>query len=151
MSLTNPFHAELVEDIHLAASERGYDVVVSPLTGVSDEWHTALRLVDQRCEAAVLLGPALTRRQLESITQHTPVVVVGRRVSARGVAVVRAADDKGVAAAVKHLTGLGHQRIAFVDGPPVRSPRCGDTAFAGHATADRIVGSRWSSPEATPR
>jgi DNA-binding LacI/PurR family transcriptional regulator len=118
MSLTNPFHAELVEDIHLAASERGYDVVVSPLTGVSDEWHTALRLVDQRCEAAVLLGPALTRRQLESITQHTPVVVVGRRVSARGVAVVRAADDKGVAAAVKHLTGLGHQRIAFVDGPP---------------------------------
>ena len=118
MRLTNPYHAELVEDIHLAASERGYDVVVSPLTGVSDEWHTALRLVDQRCEALVLLGPALTRRQLESIAQHTPVVVVGRRVSARGVAVVRAADDQGVAAAVEHLTLLGHRRIAFVDGPP---------------------------------
>ena len=25
MSLTNPFHAELVEDIHLAASDRGYE------------------------------------------------------------------------------------------------------------------------------
>ena len=118
MSLTNPYHAELVEDIHLAASERGYDVVVSPLTGVTDEWHTALRLVDQRCEALVLLGPALTRRQLESVAQHTPIVVVGRRVSARGVAVVRAADDKGVAAAVEHLSLLGHRRIAFVDGPP---------------------------------
>jgi DNA-binding LacI/PurR family transcriptional regulator len=118
MSLTNPYHAELVEDIHLAASERGYDVVVSPLTGVTDEWHTALRLVDQRCEALVLLGPALTRRQLKSVAQHTPIVVVGRRVSARGVAVVRAADDKGVAAAVEHLSLLGHRRIAFVDGPP---------------------------------
>ena len=40
MSLTNPFHAELVEDIHLAASDRGYDVVVSPLTGVRDERQT---------------------------------------------------------------------------------------------------------------
>jgi DNA-binding LacI/PurR family transcriptional regulator len=85
---------------------------------VTDEWHTALRLVDQRCEALVLLGPALTRRQLESVAQHTPIVVVGRRVSARGVAVVRAADDKGVAAAVEHLSILGHRRIAFVDGPP---------------------------------
>src|SRR5690349_20586868 len=50
MRLTNPFHAELVEDMHLAAFEHGYDVVVSPLTGVRDERETALRLADQRCE-----------------------------------------------------------------------------------------------------
>jgi DNA-binding LacI/PurR family transcriptional regulator len=118
MSLTNPFHAELVEDIHLAAFERGYDVVVSPLTGVRDERQTALRLADQRCEALILLGPTLTRAELESIARHTPLVVLGRRVSARGVAVVRAADDRGVAAAVDHLVDLGHRRVAFVDGPP---------------------------------
>jgi DNA-binding LacI/PurR family transcriptional regulator len=118
MSLTNPFHAELVEDIHLAAFERGYDVVVSPLTGVRDERQTALRLADQRCEALILLGPALTRAELESIARHTPLVVLGRRVSAPGVAVVRAADDRGVAAAVEHLVNFGHRRIAFVDGPP---------------------------------
>ena len=118
MSLTNPFHAELVEDIHVAAFDRGYDVVVSPLTGVRDEGQTALRLVDQRCEALILLGPSLTRRELESLAAHTPVVVVGRRLTAEGVAVVRAADDRGVAAAVRHLTDLGHRRVAYVDGPP---------------------------------
>jgi DNA-binding LacI/PurR family transcriptional regulator len=117
MNLTNPFHAELVQDIHLAAFERGFDVVVSPLTGVRSENETALRLVDQRCEALVLLGPSLPRRELEALARHTSLVVVGRRVSARGVAVVRAADDHGVAAAVRHLVGLGHRRIAFVDGP----------------------------------
>lgn len=117
MSLTNPFHAELVEDIHLAAFGRGYDVVVSPLTGVRDERQTALRLVDQRCEALILLGPSLTRRELETLAGHTPVVVVGRRLTAQGVAVVRAADDRGVAAAVRHLTDLGHRRVGYVDGP----------------------------------
>ena len=117
MSLTNPFHAELVEDIHLAAFGRGYDVVVSPLTGVRDERQTALRLVDQRCEALILLGPSLTRRELESLAGHTPVVVVGRRLTAQGVAVVRAADDRGVAAAVRHLTDLGHRQVGYVDGP----------------------------------
>ena len=117
MSLTNPFHAELVEDIHLAASDRGYDVVVSPLTGVRDEQQTALRLVDQRCEALLLLGPSLPRPELEALARHTSLIVVGRRVSAQGVSVVRAADDHGVAAAVRYLVGLGHQRVAFVDGP----------------------------------
>jgi DNA-binding LacI/PurR family transcriptional regulator len=117
MSLTNPFHAELVEDVHLAPAGRGYDVVVSPVTGVRDERQSALRLADQRCEALVLLGPSLPRADLESLARHTSLVVVGRRVSARGVAVVRAADDRGVAAAVAHLVGLGHRRIAFLDGP----------------------------------
>ena len=117
MSLTNPFHAELVEHIHVAAFDRGYDVVVSPLTGVRDERQTALRLVDQRCEALILLGPSLTRRELESLAGHTSVVVVGRRLTAQGVAVVRAADDRGVATAVRHLTDPGHRRVAYVDGP----------------------------------
>src|SRR3954453_23663865 len=75
ISLTNPFHSELVEDIHVAAFEIGYDVVVSPLTGVRDEQQTALRLVDQRCEALVLLGPSLPRRELEALARHTPLVV----------------------------------------------------------------------------
>ena len=45
-----------------------------------------------------------------------PVVVVGREGTAR-VPGVRASDDQGLELAVDHLVGLGHRRIAFVDGP----------------------------------
>ena len=136
MSLTNPYHAELVEDIHLAASERGYDVVVSPLTGVTDEWHTALRLVDQRCEALVLLGPALTRRQLESVAQHTPIVVVGRRVSARGVAGPprRSPRPRTTRASRRRwstLSSSGTGGSPSSTDHPDRSARCGERASAG--------------------
>jgi DNA-binding LacI/PurR family transcriptional regulator len=118
MDVSNPFHAELLEDIHVAAAERGFDIVVGPLTRVRTEWQTARSLVDQRCEALVLLGPALARPELVELSRMLPLVVVGRRVRAPGVFVVRAADDHGVAAAVRHLAELGHRQIACVDGPP---------------------------------
>ncbi|MEP6650932.1 MAG: LacI family DNA-binding transcriptional regulator [Lapillicoccus sp.] len=118
MDVSNPFHAELLEDIHVAAAERGYDVVVGPLTRVRDERQTALGLVDQRCETLVLLGTGIPRLDLVQLAESTPLVVVGRQVRGPGISVVRAADDHGVAAAVEHLADLGHRRIAFVDGLP---------------------------------
>jgi DNA-binding LacI/PurR family transcriptional regulator len=44
------------------------------------------------------------------------VVAIGRRVKGSAVDVVRSADHVGVAEALTHLIGLGHRRIAFVDG-----------------------------------
>ena len=117
MDVANPFHTELLEDIHTAASHQGFDVVISPLNRVRTERQTVENLLDQRCEALLLLGPTLLRSELADLARHSPVVVVGRRVDAPGISVVRAADDRGVAQAVRHLVDLGHRRIAFVDGP----------------------------------
>lgn len=117
MEVSNPFHAELVEHIETAASVRGFDVVISPLSGVRSEGQTVEGLLDQRCEALLLLGPRLDRSELSDLSRYAAVVVVGGRVDAPGVCMVRAADDRGVARAVDHLVGLGHRRIAFVDGP----------------------------------
>jgi DNA-binding LacI/PurR family transcriptional regulator len=117
MDVSNPFHAELLEDIHAAADGQGYDVVVSPLTRVRGERRAVEALLDFRCEALLLLGPALPGTELTALADHGPVVVLGRRVAGSGVDVVRAADDLGVALAVEHLVGLGHRDIAFVDGP----------------------------------
>src|ERR687889_96287 len=54
--------------------------------------------------------------ELAALGRQLPVVVVGRRVPGGGVDVVRSADADGVGQAVDHLTGLGHTRIAYVDG-----------------------------------
>ena len=116
MDVRSTFHAQLVEDVHEAAEEHGYDLVLSTVTRTRDDQRAVETLLDSRCEALVLLGPDAPAARLSALARQLPVVAVGRPVSADGVDVVRAADDEGVAQAVEHLAGLGHRRIAHVDG-----------------------------------
>jgi DNA-binding LacI/PurR family transcriptional regulator len=117
MDVSSPFHAELLEEIHAAADELGYEVIVSPLTRTHDERRVVEALLDSRCEALLLLAPGLSETELSELAHTRPVVALGRPLTAAGVDVVRAADDRGVALAIEHLVGLGHRDVAFVDGP----------------------------------
>jgi DNA-binding LacI/PurR family transcriptional regulator len=117
MTVSSPFHAELLEDLQAAADDRGYDIVVSPLTRTRDERRAVESLLDFRCEALLLLGPALSDAELAALAADHHVVAIGAQVEAPGVDVVRAADDVGVGLAVDHLASLGHRSLAFVDGP----------------------------------
>jgi DNA-binding LacI/PurR family transcriptional regulator len=116
MDVRNTFHAELVDDLDAAATERGYDLVLSTVTRTRDERSAAEALLDFRCEALILLGPEDLAGRLNALGTELPVVVIGRRIRSAAVDVVRAADDQGVAQAVGHLAALGHRDIAFVDG-----------------------------------
>jgi DNA-binding LacI/PurR family transcriptional regulator len=118
LDINNTFHAQLVEDIHEAADRHGYDLVLSTVTRSRDETRAVETLLDSRCEALVLLGPDAPATRLTALGRQVPVVVVGRPLASNGIDVVRAADDEGVAQAVEYLAGLGHRRIAYVDGGP---------------------------------
>jgi DNA-binding LacI/PurR family transcriptional regulator len=118
MDVRSTFHAQLVEEIHEAAAEHGYDLVLSTITRTRDEDRAVETLLDSRCEALVLLGPEAPAARLSALDRQVPVVAVGRSVPSAGVDVVRAADDEGVALAIDHLVGLGHCRITYVDGGP---------------------------------
>jgi DNA-binding LacI/PurR family transcriptional regulator len=118
LEVRSPFHAELVEEIQDEAARVGYEVVLSTLTRSRDEGAAVETLLDFRCEALILLGPDASDAALDKLAAHVPVVVIGRRVREAPVDVIRTADDAGVAAALEHLIGLGHERIAFVDGGP---------------------------------
>jgi DNA-binding LacI/PurR family transcriptional regulator len=137
MELGSAFHAELAADLHEAAEGRGYDVVLSAVTRTRDERRAIETLVDFRCEALVLLGPVAPAAQLADLGRQLPVVVIGRRVTADGVDVVRSADADGVGQVVDHLAGLGHRAIAYVDGG--RGPIAADRR-RGYRTAMRRHG-----------
>src|SRR6478736_737836 len=96
MDVSSTFHAELLEDLQAAADERGYDIVVSPLTRTRDERRAVESLLDFRCEALLLLGPRLPDAELAALAEEHHVVAIGRRAQAAGIDVVRAADDVGV-------------------------------------------------------
>jgi DNA-binding LacI/PurR family transcriptional regulator len=116
LDVRSPFHAELVEEIQVEADRIGYEVVLSTLTRSHDEQRALASLLDFRCEALLLLGPESPDTSLGKLAAGVPVVAIGRRVRDAAVDVVRTADDAGVGAALDHLIGLGHRRIAFVDG-----------------------------------
>jgi DNA-binding LacI/PurR family transcriptional regulator len=116
LDVRNTFHAELVADLHDAAEAAGYDLLLSTITPTRDSRRAIETLMDSRCEALILLGPDAPSSRLTSLGEQMPVVVIGRRLRSTSVDVIRSADEHGVAAAVDHLVGLGHRRIAYADG-----------------------------------
>lgn len=116
LDVRNPYHAELVAELHEAAENLGYDLVLSTVTASRHEDRAIETLTDFRCEALILLGPELSTSRLSSLGAQHPSIVVGRRTTAAHVDVVRSADDRGIAQAVEHLVEIGHRTIAFVDG-----------------------------------
>ncbi|MEU7901398.1 LacI family DNA-binding transcriptional regulator [Actinoplanes sp. NPDC049118] len=116
LDIRSAFHAELVEEIQAEADRIGYEVVLSTLTRHRDEDRAVETLLDFRCEAMLLLGPDAADQRLAALAAQVPVVSIGRRVAVGDVDVVRSADHIGVSEALSHLIGLGHRRIAFVDG-----------------------------------
>lgn len=116
VDIHSPFHAELVEHLHTAAEDVGYDLVLSTLTRTRDE-HTAVEtLLAFRSEALILLGPTAPADTLAALDRKSPVIAVGRRIPDAGLDVVRTADDEGVGQIVDHLVDLGHREIVYVDG-----------------------------------
>lgn len=110
------FHGDLVGGLYAAAERVGYVLALSAVTPGRDEGRAVTGLLHDRCEALLLLGPQSTTGRLAALAAEMPVVVVARRVRAAPVDVVRTADRLGIREAVDHLVGLGHRRIAHVDG-----------------------------------
>lgn len=112
----NPFHGDLVSELYDAADRVGYDLSLSAVTPDRDERRAVGSLLQDRCEALVLLGPQSPARYLTELAARLPVVVLARAVRSSAVDVVRTGDAEGLRQAVDHLAALGHRRIVHVDG-----------------------------------
>jgi DNA-binding LacI/PurR family transcriptional regulator len=110
------FHGDLIGGLYRAADRLGYELALSAVTPDRDEQRAVSSLLQDRCEALVLLGPHAPTAYLGALADRLPVVVVARAVRHRAVDVVRTADDEGLHQAVAHLVGLGHRRIVHIDG-----------------------------------
>jgi DNA-binding LacI/PurR family transcriptional regulator len=114
--LHHEFHAEVVEALYRSVEATGYDLALGAAAPSRDESRAVQSLLDYRCEAIILIGPALSRAAIEELAESLPVVVVARSLRSRAVDVVRTDDVAGARIAVEHLAGLGHTSITHVDG-----------------------------------
>ena len=110
------FHGDLVSGIYAAADDAGYELALSATTPGRDERRAVGTLLQDRCEALILLGPQTPTGYLAELAQRQPVVVLARAVRHSSIDVVRTADADGLRQAVDHLVSLGHRRIAHIDG-----------------------------------
>ncbi|MDN5916383.1 MAG: LacI family transcriptional regulator [Pseudonocardia sp.] len=116
LEVRSTFHAELAEELLVAAERRGHDVLLGARTRVRDEQRAVETLIDSRCEALVLLGTEAPTARLAELGRQVPVVAVGRRLPGAEVDVVRVDDERGTAELVGHLVAAGHREIAYIDG-----------------------------------
>ncbi|GGG68890.1 LacI family transcriptional regulator [Kocuria dechangensis] len=110
-----PFHGEILDGLHAAAHQHGYDVVLAAVTPHRGEDAALEALLRDRCEALILLGSALPQTRLEQISATLPVVSVTRAFDSTAFDSVTTDDHRGAALAVEHLISLEHRRIAYID------------------------------------
>jgi DNA-binding LacI/PurR family transcriptional regulator len=115
--LRNAFFADVVEGLDAAAQAAGFDLILNTGGRIPARESAALRsLLSFRPAGIVLLSPVVPTAAIEAAGLQCPTVLVSRTSRVAGVDTVNDDGEVGSRLAVDHLVGLGHRRIAHLDG-----------------------------------
>jgi DNA-binding LacI/PurR family transcriptional regulator len=113
----NPFFADLVSGLEDRANSEGYRLIMNTGRRVNSEEEEAIgSLIELQVDGLILAGARVPMRVIESAAASVPVVLVSRSSRKPNIDVVVNDDRIGSGLAVEHLVGLGHRRIAHIDG-----------------------------------
>lgn len=136
--LRNPFFGDLSSGLLERARELGYELVFT--TG-DREWRFESLAIDAllelRADGLILAAPQVDDATIERAARETAVVVLNRHVESDLCDYVTDDDHAGGRLAAEHLAGLGHRRIAHIDGGPGAGAA---TRRAGFEAAVRDLG-----------
>ncbi|HXG39319.1 MAG TPA: LacI family DNA-binding transcriptional regulator [Candidatus Limnocylindrales bacterium] len=130
--ITDPFFAGAIEALSVEAMGRGYNVVLGQCHGRADEALALTAVLETRhCDAIVLLGDVQDQPRLLADLKDARVPVVGlwQGSSPLEVPTIDVDNRAGIVAALEHLVGLGHRRIAFIGGRPLGDIREREAAY----------------------
>lgn len=139
--ITDLFFTSAIELLSTEARRRGYSVVLGHAARRADEALALTAVLEARhCDAVILLGdftdePKLIR-DLRAAQRKTVAVWHGSQL--KGFPTVSVDNVAGIHAALDHLTGLGHERIAFVGGESLGDIRERQAAFERYLRAAGI-------------
>lgn len=111
----NQFFSRMLQGAAEALADSPYQIVIAPAeAGVQQGLRAIQALADRQVDAIIAVSPRVPQESLEAVAGRTPVVMFGRHdISSRYDTVV--GDDLGGArAAMSHLFGLGHTRVAHL-------------------------------------
>jgi DNA-binding LacI/PurR family transcriptional regulator len=142
--ITDPFFAGAIEALVIEAKERGYSVVLGHARAKADEAVALTAVLEARqCDAIVLLGDLREEPRLFEDLRNAQIRVValwhGSRQPGHPFPTVTVDNRAGIRAAMKHLSELGHRRIAFVGGASLGDMRDRQAAYLEYSSTVGVV------------
>ncbi|HVN77247.1 MAG TPA: LacI family DNA-binding transcriptional regulator [Thermoanaerobaculaceae bacterium] len=113
------FFSELIRGIDVASRRCGYHLLVSGSHGDKGELEAVLRATRGRVDGLIVMSPDVDAETLRANLPETlPVVLLNCGTEGLWFDSITIDNHGGAHAMVRHLIGLGHRRIALVNGPP---------------------------------
>jgi LacI family transcriptional regulator len=116
--LYGEFFSEVIRGVDLAARRSGYHVLVSGFHSDRAEIEAVLRAMRGRVDGLIVLSPDVDAQTLRrNLPETLPVVLLNTPVDGASFDAIQIDNYGGAFAMVRHLTTLGHRRIALLKGP----------------------------------
>src|SRR6202161_515493 len=118
-NITNPFFPELIQSFEEVAVAHGYEILVSSSNSDPAILTTCVRrMLERKVEGVAVLTFGEEEPVLDQLSFHdVPVVLADFRLDDPKASTIVLDYTTGIRAAVTHLAGLGHKKIAFLAGP----------------------------------
>ena len=115
--LYGDFFSELIRGMDQRAQQRGFHLLLSSAHNGKREVEGAMRAMRGRVDALIAMSPHLDEELLiANLPATVPVSLVSSRVQHERYDSLVIDNAKGAEEMVAHLVGLGHRRIAIVEG-----------------------------------
>lgn len=116
-AIDSPFYGEGLRGIEAGLRQRGYaPLIMSGNWRVEDEDRCVQELIARGVDGVIVFAGRLSDAKLKSYAKSVPIVITGRNVRASRLFSLQVDDAQGSMLAIRHLVGLGHRRIAFING-----------------------------------
>lgn len=121
---SNPFFAEVTQNVEVAAFDQGYNVILCNAEGSPAKERLYLDVLQKRqVDGLILLSTGEDGESLsQSLRRDIPIVLVDRDLPTADADVVLADNRSGAFLATSHLLQLGHRRIGCISGPSHITP-----------------------------
>jgi DNA-binding LacI/PurR family transcriptional regulator len=124
--ITNPFFPDLVKSFEDVAVTHGQDVIIAN-TGYSSV-RTELcvqRMLERKVDGVAIMTSEMDAHVIDRLSSRgIPIVFLDTGRVGMGVSNIVVNYGAGIHAALAHLAGMGHKRIAFISGPMNLASAC---------------------------
>jgi LacI family transcriptional regulator len=118
-NITNPFFPELIQSFEEIAVAHGYEILVSSSNSDPAVLTSCVRrMLERKVEGVAVLTFGEEEPVLDQLVHHdVPMVLAEFRLDDPKASTILLDYTTGIRAAIHHLAGLGHKKIAFLAGP----------------------------------